>query len=85
MISLYDYLGAAAGNELGKQVAEYAKIRKAKFGTREVSNSAYKGIVHLYEESFIKEFFKVSNLFKGNDYVDVNNQLEKNSFRLKEK
>ena len=29
MLSLYDYLGHAAGKKLGEQVAAYAKIRKA--------------------------------------------------------
>jgi hypothetical protein len=29
MISLYDYLGKAAGSELGKKVNEYSQIRGA--------------------------------------------------------
>ena len=31
MISLYDHLGYAAGKALGKRVADYARIRKAKY------------------------------------------------------
>ena len=50
MLSLYDYLGYTAGNELGKQVAEYSRIRKAKHGIRHVSNSKYTGNVTLYEK-----------------------------------
>ena len=65
MISLYDYLGYAAGSALGKQVAEYAKLRNAKFGTRHVSNKAYSGIVHLYEESLLKEFFETKKILNN--------------------
>ena len=58
MISLYDYLGRAAGKELGAQVADYAKIKKAKFETREVSNPRYTGKVMLYEKSLLDDFFQ---------------------------
>ena len=30
MLSLYDYLGRAAGNKLGEQVAAYAKFKKTR-------------------------------------------------------
>jgi hypothetical protein len=59
MMSLYDYLGKAAGPELGKQIAEYAKIRKSKFATRLVDNKSYKGPILMYPKSFIAEFFAV--------------------------
>jgi hypothetical protein len=85
MISLYDYLGVAAGKNLGKQVAEYAKIRKIKCAYRDIKNPSYKGVVNLYEKSFIKEFFEVANLFKGPNYTEINTQLEQDSFRLNEK
>ena len=66
MISLYDYLGHAAGAELGKQVAEYASLRKAKFETRKVTNPRYTGRVMLYERSFLDEFFKVQSVIGTN-------------------
>jgi hypothetical protein len=66
MVSLYDYLGKAAGAELGKQVAEYAKIRKQKYHTRTVSNSRYSGEIMLYERSFLDEFFKVKAVIGTN-------------------
>jgi hypothetical protein len=83
MESLFDYLGHAAGNELGKKVAEYAKIRKAKYGIKNVENKAYKGIVLMYEHDFIKEFFEVQNLFKGKqeDYTEINAVLIEDSFK----
>lgn len=62
-ISLYDHLGEAAGRELGKQVAEYAKLRNVKFGTKNVSNSSYDGIVLTYTPEFLNEFFKVKEVF----------------------
>jgi hypothetical protein len=83
MESLFDYLGSAAGNELGKKVAEYAKIRKAKFGTKRVENKSYQGIVHMYEHDFLKEFFEVQSLFKGKqeDYTEINAMLTEDSFK----
>ncbi len=60
MISLYDYLGKAAGKELGAQVAEYAALKKAKFGVRKVSNPKYTGEVMLYERTLLDEFFQLN-------------------------
>ena len=59
-MSLYDYLGKAAGSELGAQVAAFAASKKAKIETREISNPRYTGKVMLYERSLLDEFFKSS-------------------------
>jgi hypothetical protein len=64
-ISLYDYLGKAAGPELGKQIHEYAKIKNIKPQIREVSNLRYKGKIMLYPKSLIQEFFQIKKLFKN--------------------
>ena len=58
MMSLYDYLGRAAGVELGEQVAKVATASGVKMDTRYVSNSVYTGNVTLYPESFLKLYFK---------------------------
>ena len=58
MLSLYDYLGYPAGNELGKEVAAAASKSNVKFETREVSNPKYIGKVMLYPENFLKEYFE---------------------------
>ena len=58
MLSLYDYLGHAAGGELGKEVASAAAKSNVEFSTREVSNPKYSGKVMLYPENFLKEFFQ---------------------------
>ena len=58
MMSLYDYLGHAAGSELGKQVASAAARAGVKHQVREVSNPVYKGPVMLYPKSFLDLYFK---------------------------
>ena len=58
MLSLYDYLGYPAGNNLGKEVAEAAANAKVKFEMREMSNPKYTGKVMLYPELFLKEYFE---------------------------
>ena len=63
MVSLYDYLGRAAGAELGASVNTYATIRKQKYATRDVKNSAYTGKVFLYSKEFLDEYFKVERIF----------------------
>ena len=57
-VSLYDYLGQAAGKELGKQVAEVASSMGIKIQTRHVSNLKYTGTVCLYPENFLALYFK---------------------------
>lgn len=57
LISLYDYLGYAAGSELGKQVAAVATKSKEKIGRRLVTNTRYKGEVLLYRREFLQEYF----------------------------
>ena len=57
MISLYDYLGHAAGPELGKQVADAARKSGVKGEIREVSHVGYKGPIMLYPRQFLDNFF----------------------------
>jgi hypothetical protein len=58
LISLYDYLGYAAGQELGDKVYKAALKAKQEVGTREISNTRYKGKVMLYKREFLQEYFK---------------------------
>ena len=58
MVSLYDYLGRAAGSELGKQVATAAAKAGVKSEIREVSNVKYTGPIMLYPRSFLDLYFK---------------------------
>ena len=57
MMSLYDYLGTAAGSELGKQVAETAVQLKETIQKRYVTNTRYKGEILLYRREFLDEYF----------------------------
>ena len=57
MMSLYDYLGRAAGMELGGEVNKTALALKETIQEREISNSKYTGKVHLYRREFLDEYF----------------------------
>jgi hypothetical protein len=57
-LSLYDYLGKAAGEKLGKEVASAASREGIKLETREVSNPKYTGIVYLYPKDFLEFYFR---------------------------
>ena len=83
MLSLFDYLGYAAGKELGEQVARYAKIRKAKCDTRYVSNPKYTGDVMMYEREFLDEYFQAKQIFEE-DYTEINTQLIEDGFKNNE-
>ena len=62
-LSLYDYLGRAAGQELGAAVNKSAVEKKIEFKQRFISNPSYHGNVHLYPIEFLNDYFKgeVSN------------------------
>lgn len=64
MKSLFDYLGRAAGKQLGLEVATYAKQQKTQIETRQVSNPVYSGNVNLYTEDFLLSFFNNPNYRK---------------------
>jgi hypothetical protein len=61
MLSLYDYLGRAAGKKLGLEVAVYARQQSTKIETRQISNPVYTGTVNLYTEEFLLSFFNNPN------------------------
>jgi len=56
-ISLYDYLGRAAGPELGKAVAYAAAVKKIKVTSKQVENLKYSGPILMYPKSFLDEYF----------------------------
>jgi hypothetical protein len=57
LMSLYDYLGHAAGMELGDEVNKVAQLRDIPARTRQVNNSKYEGKVMLYPKWFLDEYF----------------------------
>ena len=58
MMSLYDYLGHAAGPELGKQVASAAAKSGVKHEMREVNHKGWNGPIMLYPRTFLDLYFK---------------------------
>ena len=57
LVSLYDFLGHAAGPELGKKVYEVAKSNKVKMAERHVITKTYTGKVMMYPVTFLMEYF----------------------------
>jgi len=57
LLSLYDYLGKAAGAELGKKVNNAAVSSRIPVTKREVKNSKYTGSVFTYPKDFLDAFF----------------------------
>ena len=57
-LSLYDYLGKPAGNDLGKEVATAAINANIKMQTREITNPKYEGRVNLYPKDFLDFYFR---------------------------
>ena len=54
-LSLYDYLGKAAGGELGRKIAYEAAKCKVDIQTKQIENSAYKGKIQMYPKDFLNE------------------------------
>jgi hypothetical protein len=63
MLSLYDYLGRAAGADLGKEVATQAAKEKVGFKTKTIKNPYYEGEVMMYPKNFLDKYF-------GDDHDD---------------
>lgn len=57
LMSLYDYLGKAAGAELGKKVNAAAISSRIPVTKREVTNSKFTGSVFTYPKDFLDTFF----------------------------
>ena len=57
MMSLYEYLGRAAGPELGKAVAEAATKAKVKIDSHHVETPKYTGQILKYPVEFLKTYF----------------------------
>lgn len=58
MVSLFDFLGHAAGPALGAAVYGVANRTKEKVETRIIETKTYKGKVMLYRKVFLNDYFK---------------------------
>jgi hypothetical protein len=57
MMSLFEYLGYAAGSELGKEVAATAVALKETISEHYVSNPKFTGKIKLYRREFLDDYF----------------------------
>ena len=71
-LSLYDYLGKAAGEKLGKEVKQEADKQGILSQTREVSNPKYTGTVLLYPKLFLEFYFREPESNLMDELVDLN-------------
>jgi hypothetical protein len=67
MLSLYDYLGKAAGNKLGFEVAQAATDAGIKTELREISNPKYTGKVTVYPKDFLEFHFRDPETYQIED------------------
>lgn len=64
LMSLYDYLGKAAGKTLGGEVFRTARELKETIEERPISNPKFTGNVHLYRREFLDEYFN-NKVYEG--------------------
>jgi hypothetical protein len=69
-LSLYEYLGKAAGNDLGREVASAAYQAGVKTQEREISNPKYTGKVHLYPKDFLEFYFREPESIQWKIYLE---------------
>jgi hypothetical protein len=71
-LSLYDFLGKAAGEKLGFEVKQEADKQEILTQTREISNPKYTGTVHLYPKEFLEFYFREPDSNLMDELVDLN-------------
>jgi hypothetical protein len=54
-LSLYDYLGHAAGGELGRKIAYEAAKCKVNIQNKKINNPTYTGRIQMYPKDFLSE------------------------------
>lgn len=59
--SLFDFLGKAAGRELGLEVAKAALTEGILVQTKNVSNRQYKGEIKMYPVYWLEEYFDIGS------------------------
>jgi len=74
-LSLYDFLGKAAGEDLGKEVASEARKQGIEIKIREISNPKFTGNVLLYPKDFLEFYFRPSD---AEQMVDLPGQINYN-------
>ena len=54
-LSLYDYLGHAAGGELGRKIAYEAAKCNVNIQNKKINNPTYTGRIQMYPKDFLSE------------------------------
>lgn len=54
-LSLYDYLGHAAGGDLGKKIAYEAAKCKVNIQNKKIKIPSYEGTIQMYPDDFLTE------------------------------
>ena len=62
MLSLFDYLGYAAGDRLGKDVAKKAAEQKVTYAVKYVENPKYSGEILMYPKDWLDKYFQVEQV-----------------------
>lgn len=68
-LSLYQYLGKAAGRELGRQVYDASLQKGVPITTQDVFTKSYTGKVVKYPKQFLDEYF-------AEQYINQLNKLQ---------
>jgi len=77
VMSLFEYLGHAAGPVLGKEVARAAYIFKEPIGRKQISNRNYTGDVLLYRKEFLIGYFEGNKKLELQQLeLDLENSIE---------
>jgi len=71
-LSLYDYLGKAAGEKLGFEVKQEANKQEILTQTREIANPKFSGTVLLYPKEFLEFYFREPQSNLIDELVDLN-------------
>jgi len=72
-MSLYEYLGKAAGQELGKEVYKASVLAGVQVTAQEVKTKTYTGTVMVYPRSFLEFYFNNNN--KPNNITNGSNGI----------
>lgn len=57
LVSLYEYLGHAAGPELGQKVNKAAQQQRIYYSAKDLDHPTYKGKIMIYPETFLDDYF----------------------------
>lgn len=78
MISLFDYLGKAAGGELGAECEKFHRIMNLPSSNKYIEQGSYKGNVKTYLRENLNKFFLISDVAKLHEIKPLNKKQQIN-------